>query len=398
MANSFEFIQQWPAIQNALDQAHGLGLDNISFDAFVDVGDRVAIWKTLFSDGILTFESDYKCPFKHIAATIEPVQSGTGDPSPDNIRPISGWTGAEIQGTGKNLCGDVTIPQIAFAANRVVNPVYLKAGQYTISFSGRSAVTAIYIRKGENVTFGGNAYAHKYSSNVFTFTADEDGYYYAQLYRAGSTPTWEDEPITHAWLEPGSTATAYEPYQGSSLSINWQDSAGTVYGGTLAIDEDGSCKLTVEYAKYAVTSFSGAFGAVTNGYCVYVAKTGTTHLDADASKMKCNIFKYSSLGRNEQPLFSYGGVSGGITTHTFILPSTITSLAEANAWLADNPVECTFKLAEPIVINLPDVTMLSSLLGTNNIWASTGGIAVTYKDANPLFLTDPLNVGVMTLK
>ena len=40
---------------------------------------------------------------RKIVAMIEPVQSGTGDPSPDNVRPISGWTGANITRTGKNL-------------------------------------------------------------------------------------------------------------------------------------------------------------------------------------------------------------------------------------------------------------------------------------------------------
>ena len=32
-----------------------------------------------------------------------PVQSGTGDPSPDNIRPITGWTGVTAYRTGKNI-------------------------------------------------------------------------------------------------------------------------------------------------------------------------------------------------------------------------------------------------------------------------------------------------------
>lgn len=35
-------------------------------------------------------------PVKSLTVNIEPIQSGTGDPSPDNIRPISGWTGANL--------------------------------------------------------------------------------------------------------------------------------------------------------------------------------------------------------------------------------------------------------------------------------------------------------------
>lgn len=35
-------------------------------------------------------------PRPTVTVGIEPVQSGSGDPSPDNVRPISGWTGANI--------------------------------------------------------------------------------------------------------------------------------------------------------------------------------------------------------------------------------------------------------------------------------------------------------------
>lgn len=42
-------------------------------------------------------------PVEKLTVNIEPVQSGTGDPSPDNVRTISGWTGANIVRTGINL-------------------------------------------------------------------------------------------------------------------------------------------------------------------------------------------------------------------------------------------------------------------------------------------------------
>lgn len=47
-----------------------------------------------FSDGADSMQ------IRKIVATIKPVQEGTGDPSPDNVRPISGWTGANIYQAG----------------------------------------------------------------------------------------------------------------------------------------------------------------------------------------------------------------------------------------------------------------------------------------------------------
>lgn len=41
-------------------------------------------------------------PVKDLTVAIEPVQSGSGDPSPENIRYISGWTGANVYHRGED--------------------------------------------------------------------------------------------------------------------------------------------------------------------------------------------------------------------------------------------------------------------------------------------------------
>ena len=38
-------------------------------------------------------------PFDRVTTALSPIQAGSGDPSPDNIRPISGWTGAKLNHT-----------------------------------------------------------------------------------------------------------------------------------------------------------------------------------------------------------------------------------------------------------------------------------------------------------
>ena len=45
---------------------------------------------------IATFTDGSDMPLKSLTATIEAVQEGSGDPSPENVRPISGWTGCEV--------------------------------------------------------------------------------------------------------------------------------------------------------------------------------------------------------------------------------------------------------------------------------------------------------------
>ena len=41
--------------------------------------------------------------FKRLKVAIEPVQAGSGDPSPDNVRPISGWDTVKVTRCGKNI-------------------------------------------------------------------------------------------------------------------------------------------------------------------------------------------------------------------------------------------------------------------------------------------------------
>ena len=66
------------------------------------IGGASAVWKTV--TGTLIHITDaLASPMQKCEVTLEPVQAGSGDPSPDNVRPITGWTGANIKHTGKNL-------------------------------------------------------------------------------------------------------------------------------------------------------------------------------------------------------------------------------------------------------------------------------------------------------
>lgn len=52
------------------------------------------------SGRLLTFDTKYALPLVSLKLNIEAVQSGSGDPSPTNIRPITGFGGASIYHSG----------------------------------------------------------------------------------------------------------------------------------------------------------------------------------------------------------------------------------------------------------------------------------------------------------
>lgn len=45
-------------------------------------------------------------PLKSCVVAVQPVQSGSGTPSPSNVRPISGWTGAQVNVSPTTTAGD----------------------------------------------------------------------------------------------------------------------------------------------------------------------------------------------------------------------------------------------------------------------------------------------------
>ena len=51
--------------------------------------------------------------------------------------------------------------------------------------------------------------------------------------------------------------------------------------------------------------------------------------------------------------------------------------ADVNTWLTNNNVQIIYKLATPIEVDLTP-TEITTLLGTNNMWADTGDIEVEY--------------------
>ena len=50
----------------------------------------------------VSFDTNVAKPLSECLLSFAPVQSGTGDPSPDNVRSITGWSGGTAWRTGVN--------------------------------------------------------------------------------------------------------------------------------------------------------------------------------------------------------------------------------------------------------------------------------------------------------
>ncbi len=97
---------------NTSDVTAALALKEAKADMNDDVTDIIVALtdtKTTAAGNPVTFTTKQAGGAKSALVTFAPKQSGTGDPSPSNIRPISGWDSLHLYNGGKNLFDEDTV-------------------------------------------------------------------------------------------------------------------------------------------------------------------------------------------------------------------------------------------------------------------------------------------------
>ena len=231
-----------------------------------------------------------------VKASWEPVQEGSGDPSPDNIRPITGRDAVQVIRCGKNLSESNAFGNVSWAykdasINKLINS--LAAGRYRISFtmtlnefsdkftSETAEAKGLYVtyvlHDGTHEPYGVTTYlctpqsiyrtdtlpkSVNVSANIVIEEKDVGYKKTIYFYGCGRSVYAEGAPngplgtaeVSNLQIELGSTATPYEPYTGDTYDIALPE---TVYGGTLDV-ETGVVNTTWGHiASYAGEALPG---------------------------------------------------------------------------------------------------------------------------------------------
>lgn len=289
---------------------------------------------------------------RKIVGTIVPAQSGTGDPSPDNVRPISGWTGANI------MCGGVNIlPQI----ENGYYPLFLPKGtKITAScdYITTNPRRVTYYRKDKTQIdyWGLDQYALNNTRSYHVITLNEDTYYFAF-----------SNTVANVKIEFGSTPTPYSLPQFSTIPINWQDEAGTIYGGTVTLNEDGSCDVVADRMVVDIPNLNWS-------------KYGSDQLyfrgfgyKIDTSKVVCDIYK-TVVENFANPIdYAVGSsVSSSYNQMLFIHDSRYETIEAFKAGNANT--QLIINAETPQSYHLDNIGQLYTYLGANNVWIDTGAI------------------------
>ena len=226
------------------------------------------------ANGLVSFKSNVEMPLK-VTCEFSPVQEGTGDPSPDNVRPISGWDGCEISKARKNLLKPVSDSEfwqngyiknngVVTADNsyRVTDFISIRPGiDYTFFVWQIDEITSFDGWKGiafydGNKTFIPGSFWQGTISQL-RHVVSPDNAMYVRVYTV---------PETCPQLGIETTVTAYEPYQGETIPINWKlpdeyqeveylESTGVQWINTLHPISEISSLSTNWSLTFAITSF-----------------------------------------------------------------------------------------------------------------------------------------------
>lgn len=318
-----------------------------------------------------------------------------------NECPISGWTGMNGQRTGVNVCEEVWEDGYISASG----------GLYSYANAIRS--------KNFNKCKPGTSYCYKHISTMNgcticwydvnknfiarvssdsgsgTVTSPDNAYYFKLSlynYKSQDAQTYQNDIS----INYPSTDTDYHAYSGESLSVSWQDTAGTVYGGTMTVNEDGSGELVAEYAQEVFNSADG-WVKTSSSYPYLFQKTLANQMKRTANnvlstRIFANIGEVYEIRAGASHANTHfisvqtNPSSAEIGSAAVIVKYTSTEMTDFNAFLTGTPFQIVYELATPLTYHFDNLTQLTTLLGTNNIWVDTGDVSVDYRADTKLYL------------
>ena len=318
-------------------------------------------------------------PLKSCMVYIEPVQSGSGDPSPSNVRPISGWTECNITvADGENLWDEQwEAGSINAQGEKVGSENYIRTKNYTFLkpsttyyfYCGSASVGREVFFYDINKTF---ISYQKLNANGTFATPTNAKYMLFTMYRTYGNTYNNDISINYP-----STDTDYHAYKGNTYNIEFPSEAGTVYGGTLDVTNG---VLTVDRVMVLGGDLTWQKSSSGNKYTARIQNN--PYKFASDIYFICERYKNDGIGNATRGYYGADGTfryyySQGATaiSEFYVTDDNQTSLADFETAIEN--VKFVYELATPQTYNLTP-TEIKTLLGINNIFADCGDVDVEY--------------------
>jgi hypothetical protein len=347
-----------------------------------------------------------------VKASWEPTQEGSGDPSPDNVRPIKGRDSVTVERCGENVIEFLTTNDYSSNISVVVDPQKIITINGTLETKGNIDIAKcrLHWRSGKTYTMqvrkisgevnlgvgDGITYAFLlFSEDLTHFFRGPTGTTNFNEYTATQTSLEETELflMLQCWREgtkfdnykfqievvEGTTApTTYSPYTGQTATLTLPR---TIYGG--AVDAvTGEGQETWKLLTLAGTERWIMGSAVEGNYSFYVPYAVTDTPIATVSTEVCTHYKILNYNDGTESAFLSYEPYAYINTKSFNSVEELKSYLAAQ-YAAGTPVQIAYKLATPTPITATGAQPIPALSGVNTVLTDADSVTVTGR-ADPI--------------
>lgn len=345
-----------------------LSINKTPIHLTLDVG-WVEKYKTVTGNPIVISDGVKDTLLKKLQMTLAPKQSGSGTPSPSNIRPISGWD--EVNTV---VCG-VTVWDEEWESGGINNTNGQNAGNAnTIRAKNYISIrpnTAYFVKAPTNV----RAYWYDLNRNYIStvsigsaspFTTPDDAHYMRFIIGNSSNPvTTYNNDIS---INYPSTDHEYHAYQGHTYTT---DLPQTVYGGTLDVV---SGVLTVDRAMVDLGTLAWAYNSNIPWFYSWTdASNRKPYAYGDVADAVSS--SYAVYSRNVLISSDVAGFCIDNSGNIAVRDSRYTDATSFKT--AMNGVQLCYELATPTTIQCDPQTV--SLLAGENVIMGDGDMEITYR-------------------
>lgn len=363
------------------------------------------------SGSIATFEGNGATGIKSLVAEINPIQAGSGTPSPSNPRTISGWTIVHAYRTGKNLLQNTATTTTKQGLTYTVN------ADGTVKVSGTATANS-YLNISTSLTFSEavvvNGVPTPVTSGVYMQTVAGGTNYNDN--NGGGVTIPANTTITEVRMRinngvkvnnvvfkpmirlASETDTTYEQYNGETKTLSLGQ---TVYGGTLDV-VSGVLTLTHKFFNVTNTMLTNAsYVSGASSSSSYYYNLANVIADSDKAPQTFTL----DMGAWSNKMLARQGMYTDKTVEGFTVSGRYVSIRVNSSRVADTSgaslasyltsLDIVYPLATPTTVQLT-AQQLSAISGINNVWADSGDVTVQYGNApnmiyNPtLFDAKPL--------
>lgn len=333
-----------------------------------------------------------------VKAAWQPRQAGTGDPSPENVRPITGLDEVTVQRSGKNLMPYTKPPKSSYTSNGVTftwnddgsihmsgtaagradsnvmnfDGFCLPPGAYRMIPSSQSGVTPQFtVKKGGT---GTNTWYNP--TDISIENGDVPQYFYISVTDGTAVDT-----TIYAFLSYGTelpTADDYKPYTSTTATLSLPS---TVYGGEVdaATGHGQETYAVVELGGTEVVGMSQIQGY--NRFTINEAVPGIIPVTGANLNMVCSHYAVTkdpiSGNAKNNAMAGYSN-----TTNIYVRDDAQASVDEYKSWLAaqkaaGTPVTIVYELATPTSITATGGQQIDVLAGVNTVITDGDSVTVT---------------------